>query len=93
MLALGEAIYTRALPILVGEGYDSLDKLPRTEERLNIKGKPVIKAYFHTDGPHAQTGGLVGAGPVRSIGAKMLWLPTLPYGSFPQRLLCGMLQD
>ena len=47
MLASGEAIYTRALPILVGEGYDSLDKLPRTEEWLNPKGKPVIKAYFH----------------------------------------------
>ena len=46
-LASGEAIYTRALPFLVGEGYDSLDKLPRTEERMNPKGKPVIKAYFH----------------------------------------------
>ena len=46
-LASGEAIYTRALPFLVGEGYDSLDKLPRTEERMNPKGKPVIKVYFH----------------------------------------------
>jgi len=26
------------------EGYDSLDKLPHTEERLNPKGTPVIKA-------------------------------------------------
>ena len=50
-LTSGEAIYIKALPLLIGEGYDSLDQLPRTEERLNPKGTPVITAYFHVPPP------------------------------------------